>query len=97
MVALPHDIDPYIPVALADVCIGVPFTSPVIAGMESGRGGIFHDPFAEISHVPAAPALIAHVTQGATGLHERLALLSERDMAIKRRDPGTDFVAALIA
>jgi len=97
VVALPHDIDPYIPVALADVCIGVPFTSPVIAGMESGRGGIFHDPFGEISHVPAAPALIAHVTQGAIGLHERFALLSERDMAIKRRDPGTDFVAALIA
>ena len=41
---LPHNIDPYIPVALSDCCIGMPFTSPVLVGLSSGRKGIYYDP-----------------------------------------------------
>jgi hypothetical protein len=45
---LDHRIDPYIPIALAEVCVGNPFTSPVIAAIESGRTGLFHDPLAQV-------------------------------------------------
>jgi hypothetical protein len=83
VVALPHDIDPYIPVALADICIGVPFTSPVVAALESGRAGVFHDPLNELRHVPRAPELLAHVTHGAAQLHERLARMSGTEVAVR--------------
>src|SRR5436190_13862838 len=71
-IEVPHDIDPYIPVSLADVCVGVPFTSPVIAALYSGRGGLFHDPMGEVVRVPAAPALMEHVTHSAEELQERV-------------------------
>jgi len=96
VIALPHDIDPYIPVALADLCVGVPFTSPVIAGLESGRGGLFHDPLGEVRRVPGAPALMAHVTHGAEDLHARVTLLLKTDFIARTApDPGERFAAAL--
>jgi len=45
------DSDTYKIVALADICIGVPFTSPVFAAQYSGRLGIFHDPLDEIHYL----------------------------------------------
>ncbi len=42
-VVVSHGIDPYIPVAMADIAVGVPFTSPVFAALASGRTGIYHD------------------------------------------------------
>lgn len=44
---LDHQIDPYIPIAMADVSVGIPFTSPVMAALHSGRTGIFHDPLGQ--------------------------------------------------
>jgi hypothetical protein len=98
VIALPHDIDPYIPVALADVCIGVPFTSPVIAGLYSGRGGLFHDPRGEVVRVPGAPALMGHVTHGVAELHDQVArLLGVGFKSLAQVDPGERFAAALNA
>ena len=96
VIAVPHDIDPYIPVALADLCIGVPFTSPVIAGLYSGRGGLFHDPRGELVRVPGAPQLLAHVTHGARELHTRVsAILQEPPRGHARPDPAEVFAALL--
>src|SRR5207244_4969871 len=36
--------NPYIPIGAADLTIGVPFTSPVLACLHFGRPGLFHDP-----------------------------------------------------
>jgi len=96
VIAVPHDIDPYIPVALADVCIGVPFTSPVVAGLYSGRGGVFHDPRHEVVHVPGAPELLAHVTHSVEELQDRVARLLQTGFAPPTAaDPGERLAAAL--
>jgi hypothetical protein len=95
VVALPHDIDPYIPVALADVCVGVPFTSPVVAALESGRAGVFHDPLNELRNVPRAPELLAHVTHGAAQLHQRLANLAGTAVAVRPVEVDDRLTAAL--
>jgi len=47
---LEHDVDPYIPIGVADICIGMPFTSPVFAAMDSGRQGMFYDPTSTVRH-----------------------------------------------
>lgn len=41
---LDDDINPWVSIAVADLCIGMPFTSPVLAGMHYGIPGLFHDP-----------------------------------------------------
>ena len=50
------DIDPYLPVACSDMTVGMPFTSPVLAGMSAGRPGCYYDP-SRIANWSAAPAL----------------------------------------
>ena len=50
ILVLPHNIDPYIPVALSEISIGVPFTSPVMVARNSGRMGYFHDARSEVLH-----------------------------------------------
>jgi len=37
-------MDPYLPIAAADACIGMPFTSPVLAALSEDRNGIYYDP-----------------------------------------------------
>ena len=49
VVQLDHDCDPYLAVAMADFCIGIPFTSPVLAGFYAGKDGVFHDPLCTFS------------------------------------------------
>ena len=39
-----HDINPWVPIALADLCIGMPFTSPPLAAIHYRIPGMFHDP-----------------------------------------------------
>jgi hypothetical protein len=95
VVALPHDIDPYIPVALADVCVGVPFTSPVVAGIESGRGGIFHDPLGELVHVPGGSALLPHVSHRFDGLCQRIEPLLRRQAESQSWIDPTEVFATL--
>lgn len=97
VVTLPHDVDPYIPVALADLCIGVPFTSPVLAALDSGRHGLFHDPLCSVARVPGAPELMAHVTHGANELREQVALLlREARKPQSRPDPAEVFAELLL-
>ncbi len=47
---LPHNIDPYLPIAMSDFCVGLPFTSPVLVGLSSGRDGLFHDPLSCVNY-----------------------------------------------
>jgi len=37
-------INPWVPIAVADLCISMPFTSPTPAAMHYGIPGLFHDP-----------------------------------------------------
>ncbi len=43
-VILEDDINPWVPISLADLCIGISFTSPVMAAMHYGKPAFFHDP-----------------------------------------------------
>jgi polysaccharide biosynthesis PFTS motif protein len=49
VILLEHNIDPYWPIAMADICVGLPFTSPVLVGLRNGRSGFFHDPLGTVS------------------------------------------------
>jgi len=62
VIDLDPDINPYVPVGAADLTIGVPFTSPVQAGLYFGRRGIFHDPLgiALQHHYHGLDEIIAH-------------------------------------
>ncbi|MCC6278370.1 MAG: hypothetical protein IT289_10700 [Oligoflexia bacterium] len=48
----PADTDPYIPIAMADLAVGLPFTSPVFAAACSGRHGLHYDPLGAIRILP---------------------------------------------
>ncbi len=48
IILIPHAADPYHAVAAGDVCLGLPFTSPVLAGLTSGRAGVFYDPTGDV-------------------------------------------------
>lgn len=50
------DVDPYLPVAGSDMTVGMPFTSPVLAGLSAGRPGCYYDP-SRIANWSSAPAL----------------------------------------
>jgi len=43
-------INPWLPVAISDLCIGMPFTSPSWAAMHYGIPGLFHDPAGIAAH-----------------------------------------------
>jgi len=43
-VILDYNINPWIPIAVADMCISMPFESPAIATIHYGKPAIFHDP-----------------------------------------------------
>jgi hypothetical protein len=50
ILVVPHDLDPYVAIAIAEVSVGIPFTSPVLAARASGRVGLFHDPLNQVRH-----------------------------------------------
>lgn len=50
------DVDPYLPVACSDMTIGMPYTSPVLAGLSMGKPGCYYDP-GGIANRPSEPAL----------------------------------------
>ncbi|MBI3608058.1 MAG: polysaccharide biosynthesis PFTS motif protein [Nitrospirae bacterium] len=43
-VVLDDDVNPWVPVAVADMAIAMPFTSPAIACLHYGKRALFHDP-----------------------------------------------------
>lgn len=96
IVAVPHDIDPYIPVAVADICVGIPFTSPVLVAHHAGRHALFHDPVGLVNYVPGAPELKSFVTHGGTDLIERVQrLLSSPSLGCRSEDPALHFTQRL--
>lgn len=50
------DVDPYLPIACSDMTIGMPYTSPVLAGLAMGKPGCYYDPTG-IANYPSEPAL----------------------------------------
>lgn len=92
-----HDIDPYIPVACADICIGVPFTSPVLAGISSGRSGIFYDPLDRTKFFQPAN-FGRYLIHGRDQLLDRIGSeLAGASIEMQRThyDPAANFVEAL--
>lgn len=43
-IILDYNINPWIPIALADICISMPFESPSIISLHYGKPALFHDP-----------------------------------------------------
>jgi len=43
-VVVDDSTNPWVPIALADLCIGMPFNSPILAAWHYGIPGFFHDP-----------------------------------------------------
>jgi polysaccharide biosynthesis PFTS motif protein len=44
VIILDYNINPWVPIALADLCISLPFESPTVAVWHYGKPGLFHDP-----------------------------------------------------
>jgi polysaccharide biosynthesis PFTS motif protein len=43
-VSFDYNINPWVVIALSDICISMPFESPTIAAIHYGKIGLFHDP-----------------------------------------------------
>ena len=97
-----HDIDPYIPVAISDCCVGIPFTSPVLVGMSGRRDGIFYDPLGtargfrprefETALVNGRDAFIERL---AAWCEEKPAPPAEFSLMFNQGDPGERFHSML--
>ena len=44
VIILDYNINPWIPIAIADICISMPFESPTIAALHYEKPALFHDP-----------------------------------------------------
>lgn len=78
-VVLEEEINPWVPIALADLCISLPLTSPTLAALHYGIPGLFHDPLNEV-HQHRYHALSAYITHDYETLKARVReiLLSGR-------------------
>ncbi len=101
ILVLDHQIDPYLPIAMADLCIGLPFTSPVLAGINSGRRGIFYDPLGSVRYF-RPKSLERNIVIGKKDLHMCLSKCVEghkmsKDMnhIVGTGDPAENFVRYL--
>lgn len=50
MIVLDYNVNPWIPIAMADMCISMPFESPTVAALHYGKPAIFHDPFGIVNY-----------------------------------------------
>jgi len=66
------NIDPYVPIALADMCIGMPFTSPVAVALNAGKPAFWYDPMAAVNDLFPRDIREALVS-GQSQLFERVA------------------------
>ncbi len=64
--------DPYLPIAAGDASLGMPFTSPILAALASGRPAAYFDPLRLVGYSPE-PGLCALALQSQTALHAALA------------------------
>jgi polysaccharide biosynthesis PFTS motif protein len=71
---LDYNINPWYPIALADMCISIPFGSPSIACLHYGKVAIFYDPFNIINfhRYNKLECLIAHNFNQMKDLVEKL-------------------------
>lgn len=66
-----EDINPWVPLAVSDICVSVAFTSVVFANAHYGRAGLFHDPLGSaINH--RYHALDRYISHGFEDLREKL-------------------------
>ena len=61
-VFLDYNINPWVPIGIADICISLPFESPTIAGIHYQKPSLFYDPFNIALHhrYQEFPGLIFH-------------------------------------
>lgn len=85
-IILADDINPWIPVALSDMCIGIPFTSPVMAAWHYGKPALFHDP-SGIARQHRYHAVSEYITHGYEELRAKVKeLLSSSNEAAGNKD-----------
>lgn len=48
-IILDYNINPWIPLALADICISLPFSSPTVAAYHYNKCGLFYDPINKLA------------------------------------------------
>ncbi len=77
---LDYDVNPWIPIALADLLISMPFESPSIAGIHYGKPAFFHDPTG-IACKHRYQELSAYITHD----YSQLKLLVDEFLNRKRR------------
>lgn len=99
IIAIPPSADPYIAVALAELCLGLPFTSPVLAAWMSGRAGLYHDPLGMVVYT-SLPEYEPCLSRSREQLIARLDAWISRgeplpvppERLIPRGDPAEEFV-----
>ena len=89
---LEEEINPWIPLAVADICIGQPFSSPIFAALHYGIPMICHDPLGN-GRAYRCRGLSAYVTHGYEALSSRLRQLSTSATAAAD-SPSDDGAAA---
>ncbi len=91
MVVLDEDINPWIPIALADLCISLPAGSPVCAGWHVGIPGIYHDPLGMLGpddYRDVRDCLSSDYSTLRSKVHELLDRELSGQFADFRRSPG---------
>jgi polysaccharide biosynthesis PFTS motif protein len=71
VLVFPTNIDPYLPIAIADGCIGMPFTSPIAAALYFRRSAAWYDPIDYCDKV-CPPEVTRVLLKGETALRQRI-------------------------
>ncbi len=83
-VVLDSEANPWIPLAMADVCVSMPDSSPLWAALHYGIPAFFHDPLH--MRIVRDEALAAYYTGDYPALREKVQQLLAADPAQLRRD-----------
>jgi polysaccharide biosynthesis PFTS motif protein len=96
------DLDPYVPIAAADFCIGMPFTSPIVVALNAGRPAAWYDPAGFVRRVHP-PELESVLVRGHDQLSQRVsewmaaaAFRAPSSLVANMSDPG-ERLASIIA
>jgi polysaccharide biosynthesis PFTS motif protein len=95
------DVDPYLPVAVADICVAMPFTSPVAVALNFGKAAFWYDPGRLVNDVYPTD-LEQALVRGPERLYARIGALiaGERfscppSLLAHVPDPGSAFASVL--
>lgn len=72
---LDDDINPWLPIAISDLSISMPFTSPSLAALHHGIPGLFHDPTGIAIH-HRYESISQSITHNYDELQKKVSLLS---------------------